>query len=148
MIDSDTDSFFRTLLCHFFFNFLAQFAMTFIYINSPKLIYLSGFNFVISFVNVLAHFFFMTFKHKNPLKLIHVSGLLFMLIILTLSASVIGCIEVLASCTVDEFSNIRAYKPAIIFTFISCIFMLDLSMATKGGIHLYYLLTTYYTNSW
>jgi hypothetical protein len=76
------------------------------------------------------------------------SGLLFMLIILTCSASVMGCIEVLSSCTVDEFSNIRAYKPAIIFTFVSCIFMLDLSMATKGGIHLYYLLTTYYTTSW
>ena len=33
-------------------------------------------------------------------------------------------------------------------TFIASIFMLDLSMATKGGIHLYYLLTTYYTLSW
>lgn len=75
-------------------------------------------------------------------------GLLFILIILTLASSVIGCIEVLSSSTVDEFSNIRSYKPAIIFTFIASIFMLDLSMATKGGIHLYYLLTTYYTLSW
>ena len=31
---------------------------------------------------------------------------------------------------------------------LASIFMLDLSMATKGGIHLYYLLTTYYTLSW
>ena len=75
-------------------------------------------------------------------------GLLFIMIILTCTSSVIGCIEVLSSATVDELSNIRGYKPAIIFTFISCIFMLDLSMATKGGIHLYYLLTTYYTTSW
>ena len=53
--------------------------------------------------------------------------------------------EVLSSCVVDEWPSMKNYKPAITFTFLAFIFMINLVMATQGGIYIYYLLTSYYT---
>ena len=75
------------------------------------------------------------------------SGLLFCLIVLTTVATVMGVLETLGACIVDEYPSMRQYKPAIVFTIMSGVFMINLVMATKGGIHVYYLLTSYYT-SW
>ena len=94
-----------------------------------------------------------------------------------------GCMETLGAAIVDEYPSMRQYKPAIVFTIMSGIFMINLVMATKGklnlldiyyllyciqknkfktllviyltpfnfnqigGIHVYYLLSSYYT-SW
>lgn len=73
------------------------------------------------------------------------SGLLFCLIVLTTAATVMGCMETLSSSIVDEWPSMKAYKPAITFTFLAFIFMINLVMATQGGIYIYYLLTSYYT---
>lgn len=73
------------------------------------------------------------------------SGLLFCLMVLTTSATIMGCIETLSACAVDEWMSMKAYKPAIVFTFLAFIFMVNLVMATQGGIYIYYLITTYYT---
>ena len=75
------------------------------------------------------------------------AGLLFCLLVLTTAATVMGCIETLSSSIVDEWPSMKAYKPAITFTFLAFIFMINLVMSTQGGIYIYYLLTTYYT-SW
>jgi len=72
------------------------------------------------------------------------SGLLFCLITLTVASTVMGLLETLGACVVDEWPSMRSYKPAIVFTLLSAIFMTNLVMATKGGIHVYYLLTAYY----
>jgi len=75
------------------------------------------------------------------------SGLLFCLVVLTALATVMGALETVGACVVDEYPSMRQYKPAIVFTLMSAVFMVDLVMATRGGIHVYYLLTSYYT-SW
>jgi len=73
------------------------------------------------------------------------TGLLFCLMVLTTCSTVMGCMEVLSSCVVDEWPSMKAYKPAITFTFLAFIFMINLVMATQGGIYIYYLITSYYT---
>ena len=64
---------------------------------------------------------------------------------LTVVSTVMGLLETLGACVVDEWPSMRQYKPAIVFTLLSAVFMTGLVMATKGGIHVYYLLTAYYT---
>jgi len=59
-------------------------------------------------------------------------------------STVMGLMETLGACVVDEWPSMRQYKPAIVFTLLSAVFMTNLVMATKGGIHVYYLLTAYY----
>ena len=44
-----------------------------------------------------------------------------------------GCMEVLGASIVDEYPPMRQYKPAIVFTIMSGIFMINLVMATKGN---------------
>ena len=73
------------------------------------------------------------------------SGLLFCLVVLTTSSTIMGCIEVMAACLVDEWASMKAYKPAIVFTLLALVFMVNLVMATQGGIYIYYLITSYYT---
>ena len=65
--------------------------------------------------------------------------------VLTTCSTIMGCMEVLSSCVVDEWPSMKNYKPAITFTFLAFIFMINLVMATQGGIYIYYLLTSYYT---
>ena len=71
----------------------------------------------------------------------------FCLMVLTTTATVMGCMETLSACVVDEWPSMKPYKPAIVFTFLALLFMINLVMATQGGIYIYYLISTYYT-SW
>ena len=71
------------------------------------------------------------------------SGLLFCLMVLTTAATVMGCMETLSTSVIDEWPSMKAYKPAITFTFLAFIFMINLVMATQGGIYIYYLLISY-----
>ena len=75
------------------------------------------------------------------------SGLLFVLILLCVLSTVMAVFEVAAAAVVDEYPSLRQYKPAIAFTFLAGVFLVNLVLATQGGIHVYYLLTAYYT-SW
>ena len=84
---------------------------------------------------------------STTLLFLYRSGLLFCLVVLVTTSTVMGCIETLSSCVVDEWPSMKTYKPAISFTFLAFIFMTNLVMATQGGIYIYYLLTSYYT-SW
>ena len=47
-------------------------------------------------------------------------------------STVMGCMENLGASIVDEYPSMRQYKPAIVFTIMSGIFMINLVMATKG----------------
>ena len=69
----------------------------------------------------------------------------FCLMVLTTTATVMGCMETLSACVVDEWPSMKPYKPAIVFTFLALLFMINLVMATQGGIYIYYLISTYYT---
>ena len=48
-------------------------------------------------------------------------------------STVMGCMETLGASIVDEYPSMRQYKPAIVFTIMSGIFMINLVMATKGN---------------
>ena len=70
-------------------------------------------------------------------------------------STVMGCMETLGASIVDEYPSMRQYKPAIVFTIMSGIFMINLVMATKGNwyaisiyldwwiLHLIWLLTVF-----
>ena len=73
------------------------------------------------------------------------SGLIYVLLVLTTAATVMGCMETLSACVVDEWPSMKPYKPAIVFTFLALLFMINLVMATQGGIYIYYLISVYYT---
>ena len=47
-------------------------------------------------------------------------------------STVMGCMETLGASIVDEYPSMRQYKPAIVFTIMSGVFMINLVMATKG----------------
>ena len=55
-------------------------------------------------------------------------------VILVSVSTVMGCMETLGASIVDEYPSMRQYKPAIVFTIMSGIFMINLVMATKGKI--------------
>ena len=56
-----------------------------------------------------------------------------------------AALETFSACIVDEYPSIRQYKPAITFTAMAGIFLINLILVTQGGIHVYYMLTAYYT---
>ena len=62
-------------------------------------------------------------------------------------ATVAGAFETISACVVDEYPRLRTYKPAIAFSALAVAFLVNLALATQGGIHVYYMLTAYYT-SW
>ena len=75
-------------------------------------------------------------------RLICVEHTILFQIIVSVS-TVMGCMETLGAAIVDEYPSMRQYKPAIVFTIMSGIFMINLVMATKGKLNLldiYYLL--------
>ncbi len=59
------------------------------------------------------------------------SGLLFLLVALACVATLAAAFEVLSACVVDEFPSVRQYKPAIAFTMLCAVFLLNLLMATE-----------------
>ena len=76
------------------------------------------------------------------------SGLLFALLVLCTLSTIMAAFETISASIVDEFPSMRQYKPALTFTFLAGVFLLNLLLATQGGIHVYYMLTAYYTTAW
>ena len=75
------------------------------------------------------------------------AGLYFMLLILVGLTSVFGFLEVVISSLVSIKPSLSRLKPGVALFVISLIYLLDLALATQGGIHIYHLLTTY-ISSW
>ena len=71
------------------------------------------------------------------------AGLLFILIFITSLTSIFGLIEVISTSLVGVKSGLTRYKPAVTFCCLTFLFLVDLMMATQGGIHIYHLLVTY-----
>jgi len=75
------------------------------------------------------------------------STLFFTLLVLLSTTSVFGYIEVITTSLVNRTPAILPFKPAITFGVVVLLFLLDLVIATQGGIHVYHLLSTY-LSSW
>jgi len=74
------------------------------------------------------------------------AGLYFVLIFLAGITSVLGYLEVITSSLINEKLSIQKFKPALTFLVLVFIFLLDLVLATQGGIHIYHLVLTYIAN--
>ena len=75
------------------------------------------------------------------------AGLFFLLIILISISSLFGYLEVITSSLISNRTSLLPYKPALTFCSIICIFLLNLALATQGGVHAYQLLLTF-LSSW
>ena len=75
------------------------------------------------------------------------AGLLFILVFLTTVTSLFGLLEVISASIISIRPSLLRYKPAITFSVLTFLFLLDLSLATQGGVHIYHLLHTY-ISSW
>ena len=75
------------------------------------------------------------------------AGLLFILIFITSLTSVFGLVEVISASLVSLRVGFLRYKPAVTFSCLTFLFLVDLVMATQGGLHIYHLLLTY-ISSW
>lgn len=75
------------------------------------------------------------------------AGLMFILIFLSTMTSLFGLLEVISASIISIRPSLIRYKPAITFSILTFLFLLDLSLATQGGIHIYHLLHTY-ISSW
>lgn len=73
--------------------------------------------------------------------------LFFILIFLVSITSVFGYLEVITSSLVNRRPAIVPFKPALTFGVVVLLFLLDLLLATQGGINVYHLLFTY-LSSW
>merc|ERR1712212_1465168 len=71
------------------------------------------------------------------------AGLYFILVIIVGVTSLFGYIEVITSTLVSIKPSYARFKPLIAFFVLAVLFLLDLVLATQGGIHIYHLLTTY-----
>jgi len=71
------------------------------------------------------------------------AGLLFILIFITTMTSLFGFLEVISSSIISIKPSLLRYKPAITFSLLTFLFLLDLVLATQGGLHVYHLLMTY-----
>merc|ERR1711892_251689 len=71
------------------------------------------------------------------------AGLFFILILLVSITSVFGYLEVITSSLISYRPAILPLKPTLTFCIICLIFLLDLVLATQGGIHVYHLLLVY-----
>ena len=74
------------------------------------------------------------------------AGLFFILIILVSITSVFGYMEIILSSLISYRQGIMQYKPSLTFCILTIIFLLDLVLATQGGIHIYHLLLVYIYN--
>jgi len=74
-------------------------------------------------------------------------GLFFVFITLVCLSSVLGYLEVITSSVLAIKPSLYKYRPLITFLVLVIFFLLDLFMATQGGIHVYHLLNTY-VSSW
>ena len=71
------------------------------------------------------------------------AGLLFILIFVTSLTSIFGLVEVISTSLVNIKTGLVKYKPAVTFCCLTFLFLMDLVMATQGGLHIYHLLLTY-----
>ena len=71
------------------------------------------------------------------------AGLYFVLVTLTAITSLYGYIEVISSSFSDIKPSLIKLKPLITFIVITLIFLMDLALATRAGVHVYHLLYTY-----
>jgi len=74
------------------------------------------------------------------------ASLFFILLILVSITSVFGYLEVITSSLVSLRPSTLSFKPALAFGVLALIFLIDLVLATQGGIHVYHLLLTYISN--
>ena len=74
------------------------------------------------------------------------AGLFFILLLLVSITSVFGYLEVITSSLISQRPSILPFKPALTFGVLALIFLMDLVLATQGGIHVYHLLLTYISN--
>ena len=59
------------------------------------------------------------------------SGLLFCLIVLSCAATLTAAFDTLSASFVDEYPRMRQYKPAIAFTLLAMVFLVNLVLATQ-----------------
>ena len=71
------------------------------------------------------------------------AGLYFILLIIVGVTSLFGYVEVITSSLVGLRPSYFRLKPLLAFLVLAVLFLLDLVLATQGGIHVYHLLTTY-----
>ena len=71
------------------------------------------------------------------------AGLYFILVILVAVTSLFGYVEVVTSSLVSIRPAFSRLRPLLAFLVLALLFLLDLVLATQGGIHVYHLLTTY-----
>ena len=71
------------------------------------------------------------------------AGLFLLLLLITGITSLFGYLEVVTSSITAFRPSLLPYKPALTFLVLAVLFLLDLLLATQGGIHVYHLLTTY-----
>jgi len=71
------------------------------------------------------------------------AGLYFLLVVLVGVTSLFGYIEVITSSLVSMKPSYARFKPLVAFLVVAALFLLDLALATQGGIHIYHLLATY-----
>jgi len=71
------------------------------------------------------------------------AGLYFILIILVGLTSLFGFLEVVTSTMVSIQLSLVRYRPVLCFCVLALVFLVDMALATQGGIHIYHLLSTY-----
>jgi len=74
------------------------------------------------------------------------TSLFFILVLLVSITSVFGYLEVITSSLINQRPSILRFKPALTFSVVVVLFLMDLVLATQGGIHVYHLLLTYISN--
>jgi len=75
------------------------------------------------------------------------AGLFLLLLVITGITSLFGFLEVITSSLVAFRPSLLPYKPLLGFIVLIALFLIDLVLATQGGIHIYHLLTSY-ISSW
>ena len=71
------------------------------------------------------------------------AGLYLILVIIIGITSMFGYVEVITSSIVSLRQDLTKFKPLVAFMVVALLFLLDLVLATQGGITVYHLLTTF-----
>jgi len=74
------------------------------------------------------------------------AGLYFILLAVVGATSLFGYLEVITSSLASIKPVFGKFKPIISFIVLALIFLIDIVLATQGGIHVYHLLLTYISN--
>ena len=71
------------------------------------------------------------------------AGLYFILVTITAITSLYGYVEVISSSLSDLRPRLIRLKPLMTFLVLCLIFLMDLSLATRAGLHIYHLVFSY-----